>query len=333
VHQGTTINEQLLSAMTAPAPPLRSVAPDVPEPLARIVDRALCRDKAARFRDAVSMQEAVREEYDFLERAGFDDAPTVVQWLRRDELASARETPDLDDSPTVIVADSVQSSVLPAGSGGRPSSADTWSSESTAAVAPRMSWRSVLDATQGVTRRRVILASASTCLAALTAIWLLLTVDGGATKPTVGAPLIVPQLLAPPRPPRRAAQAAPRSAIPSDTASRHALAVTDLPRETDEDPETRPRATPVVPRALSSAIARAADPPPLPPPVAPREVHLDEGEPELGSDLENPYGPTSSVTSAGKSAPVPHAAFPADPTNPGAATPPSSHGPSALPRR
>src|SRR5262249_56013822 len=104
--------------------------PDVPDPLARIIDRALRRDKAGRFKDAVSMQEAVREEYDALERAGFDDAPTVVQWMRRDELASARETPHLDDSPTVIAPDSAHSSPeLPGGSGARPPFAPAWSRE------------------------------------------------------------------------------------------------------------------------------------------------------------------------------------------------------------
>ncbi|HVW28028.1 MAG TPA: protein kinase [Polyangiaceae bacterium] len=77
VHEGTTVNEQLLSAMTRSAPPLQMVASCVSREVAELVDRALSRDKSSRFEDAVSMQQAVREAYEALSE-GFDSSPTIV---------------------------------------------------------------------------------------------------------------------------------------------------------------------------------------------------------------------------------------------------------------
>ncbi|HEY2516429.1 MAG TPA: protein kinase [Polyangiaceae bacterium] len=63
VHEATTVNEQLLAAMTQPAPPLASVVGDVPQALARVVDRALSANKEDRWADSREMQLAVREAY------------------------------------------------------------------------------------------------------------------------------------------------------------------------------------------------------------------------------------------------------------------------------
>jgi serine/threonine-protein kinase len=68
VHDGRTQNEEMLYAMTVPVRPLSSVVPDVAETVARAVDGALAFEKAARWRDARSMQEAVRSAY--LDRMG-----------------------------------------------------------------------------------------------------------------------------------------------------------------------------------------------------------------------------------------------------------------------
>ena len=43
VHDGKTVNEQLASAITKPAPPLLSIAAEVKAPIANVVDRALGR--------------------------------------------------------------------------------------------------------------------------------------------------------------------------------------------------------------------------------------------------------------------------------------------------
>jgi serine/threonine-protein kinase len=63
VHEAPTVNEQLLAAMTEPAPSVRAIVESVPEAMARVVDRALAYDKAQRWADAREMQLAVREAY------------------------------------------------------------------------------------------------------------------------------------------------------------------------------------------------------------------------------------------------------------------------------
>ena len=78
VHEAATVNEQLLAAMTNPAPPLQSVAPGVPSTAARVVDRALAFDKADRWGDAREMQLAVREAYRELTGQPIAEAPPLV---------------------------------------------------------------------------------------------------------------------------------------------------------------------------------------------------------------------------------------------------------------
>jgi serine/threonine-protein kinase len=63
VHEAPTVNEQLLAAMTQPAPRLASVAPAAPALVAGIVDRALEFNKKDRWPDARRMQQAVRNAY------------------------------------------------------------------------------------------------------------------------------------------------------------------------------------------------------------------------------------------------------------------------------
>ncbi len=63
VHEGRTVNEQLLSAMTKPARPLASVAPGMNAAVEALVDRALEFEKDKRWPDARSMQQAVRKAY------------------------------------------------------------------------------------------------------------------------------------------------------------------------------------------------------------------------------------------------------------------------------
>jgi eukaryotic-like serine/threonine-protein kinase len=60
VHEGTGGNEQLILSATTPAVPLASVVPDVPGPVAAIVDRALAFERDRRWPDAPTMQQAVR---------------------------------------------------------------------------------------------------------------------------------------------------------------------------------------------------------------------------------------------------------------------------------
>jgi serine/threonine-protein kinase len=61
VHEGRTAPELLVKASTQHARPLQSVAPHVPEAIARVIDRSLAFDRQARFPDAGAMREALTE--------------------------------------------------------------------------------------------------------------------------------------------------------------------------------------------------------------------------------------------------------------------------------
>jgi serine/threonine-protein kinase len=63
VHLGRTANEVLIAAATQPAPPLTSVLPTVSPAVASVVDKTLAFDREHRWRDAATMQEAVRSAY------------------------------------------------------------------------------------------------------------------------------------------------------------------------------------------------------------------------------------------------------------------------------
>src|SRR5438445_5302671 len=52
VHVAETVNEQLLAAMTQPAPPIGPLAPTVPSPVVEVVDKALSFNKEDRWKDA-----------------------------------------------------------------------------------------------------------------------------------------------------------------------------------------------------------------------------------------------------------------------------------------
>jgi len=69
VHEAETMNELMLAAMTKAAPPVASVAPGVPAPLAGLIDRALAYDINQRWPDARSMQTAARAAYQLIDRA------------------------------------------------------------------------------------------------------------------------------------------------------------------------------------------------------------------------------------------------------------------------
>jgi serine/threonine-protein kinase len=63
VHEETTPQEIMAAAFMKPAPSLASVRPGTPAPLVEIVDRALQIDADARWPDALSMRNALREAY------------------------------------------------------------------------------------------------------------------------------------------------------------------------------------------------------------------------------------------------------------------------------
>jgi serine/threonine-protein kinase len=78
VHEGRTANEELLSAMTNPVPPLASVLPSVSPAVAHVVDRALAFEKEKRWLDAARMQEGVRRAYHDRHSAPITTAPRLT---------------------------------------------------------------------------------------------------------------------------------------------------------------------------------------------------------------------------------------------------------------
>ena len=78
VHAGRTTNEVLIAAATAPAQPLRSAVPDLAEPVAALVDRALAFDKSARWPDAASMQQELRRAYHNLQGVPLSTHPRLT---------------------------------------------------------------------------------------------------------------------------------------------------------------------------------------------------------------------------------------------------------------
>jgi serine/threonine-protein kinase len=70
VHEAETQNEVLLRAMTTPAPPLSTHAPDIHASIQKVVDRALAFEPDDRWQDARTMQAAVREALADVEKDG-----------------------------------------------------------------------------------------------------------------------------------------------------------------------------------------------------------------------------------------------------------------------
>lgn len=70
VHEGASLNQLLLKAMTHAAPPLRSVLPNVPSAIAEPIDKVLAMDPKDRFFDARAMQTAIRQTIAWLEKNG-----------------------------------------------------------------------------------------------------------------------------------------------------------------------------------------------------------------------------------------------------------------------
>jgi eukaryotic-like serine/threonine-protein kinase len=78
VHEGRTVNDQLVSAITRSAPSLASIAPDMGAGVVRTVDRALEFSKERRWPTAFEMQEAVRAAYSELTGRSIAHAPGLV---------------------------------------------------------------------------------------------------------------------------------------------------------------------------------------------------------------------------------------------------------------
>ncbi|WP_394823734.1 serine/threonine-protein kinase [Pendulispora albinea] len=79
VHRATSSGAQLVAHATKPARPLGALVPDVPAGLARVVDRSLAFDPAARWRSAHEMRDALLAA---LEEAWGENATTAATRVR-----------------------------------------------------------------------------------------------------------------------------------------------------------------------------------------------------------------------------------------------------------
>lgn len=80
VHLGETMNERFIAAMSEHAPPLRSVAPHVPEPMADVVDKALRFQIHERWSTAREMQDALARVYRQVEGKELPAAHEPLPW-------------------------------------------------------------------------------------------------------------------------------------------------------------------------------------------------------------------------------------------------------------
>jgi len=90
VHEGDNAQQLLIKAATTPPRSLLAVAPDVPQPVARVIDVALAFDKAQRWPDAVTMRDALREAC--LATYGEGPSRTLLLSLLGDDAASPDST-------------------------------------------------------------------------------------------------------------------------------------------------------------------------------------------------------------------------------------------------
>jgi serine/threonine-protein kinase len=125
VHEAETVNEQLIETATKPAGPIKRLCPDLHDPVARIVDRALAFERKDRFATASDFQRAVREAI-----AVVPIGPTVARPLRA---SGSHAGVTVASSPGISAANTNRSETLTTG---RPFSSEVRSFP--AARAPRL---------------------------------------------------------------------------------------------------------------------------------------------------------------------------------------------------
>jgi eukaryotic-like serine/threonine-protein kinase len=103
VHMAETVNEQLLAAMTQPAPPIATLVPTAPIPVLQIVDKALAFNKEDRWTNARGMQQAIRDAYQAI--AGVSAASVRLSFDDTDGTGVAHaDTIALSKVPTSLTA-------------------------------------------------------------------------------------------------------------------------------------------------------------------------------------------------------------------------------------
>ena len=231
VHEGRTVNEQLVNAITRPAPWLSTVAPEVGVAVAGIVDRALQFSKEMRWPAAAQMQEALRDVY--------------------------RETygREIADAPRLSVGSDVPDRTIPGDhSEGPPTPRVPTTGRPVAATGRPLSLQAL-----SPSARRLTLAAGSAVVfgfAVTSIVWLLAT-----ERPQRGPQTTFVTAQAATSPPTLSS-AAPAVILTLPSAPPE-VAATDLPIATTAKPPTRERST-------SKRAPPAPADPPAPPPATPK---------------------------------------------------------------
>lgn len=89
VHQGSTVNESLVLAVTKSAPRVEQINPKLPKPICTIVNKALERDKSRRYQSASEMQLHVRQVFHQLQ----GDVPEEERYSLSDGLVAKHSLP------------------------------------------------------------------------------------------------------------------------------------------------------------------------------------------------------------------------------------------------
>ncbi len=259
VHEADTNNEQLLAAMTQPAPSIASVLPGLPHALVDLIDRALAFEKDARWLDARAMQCALREVHARLieQQAG--------SRLSRDSLVSLEEvTPPITSHAPVTLT--TERALAFSQSGALRS------------LHPKKQQRRTFALTVGLlvlvfalwvgnkhreTLRRVAAAAAGPIPAETTAVSPLATIESSPetvpSRPSVPEPSSVVANTAPPS--EHDSQEAKSAAGTRDESAHAQKSSRALPKTS-----TRPPTSKITNVSMPPAVAPAAPPPPSPPP-------------------------------------------------------------------
>ena len=106
VHEGSTVPEIVVLTTTRPASPIRTYAPSLPEPLARVIDRALAFRREDRWPDASVMLEAWRAAIagGGASLASGSPRPSVVRSFEEDTTEAAGRTTRVKGDPRSTTA-------------------------------------------------------------------------------------------------------------------------------------------------------------------------------------------------------------------------------------
>jgi serine/threonine-protein kinase len=238
VHDGRTANEELLSAMTKPAPPLASVLTNASPAVAHVVDRALAFEREKRWLNAQRMQEGVRRAYHDRHGSPITTAPKITV---------PESVPNRTLGPTRSLAAAKQSTTA------RPVASSQGGARVPTLSAPP---------------RRLVVAAGTGVVVLVAGIWALSAGHHGeptATSPPASAP--TPHAATPE--PTTATAASVTTAAETTPPS---IAATELPKAAEPPAESTPAAT-TTPAAVAAPRAAAAQPAVAPKPapaVAPR---------------------------------------------------------------